>query len=451
LSYVEKAFWDYLKSSIFAGIRILVSRRFILFSILLFMTSILTTGVVVLQGQDIPIISSLPVDVIFILQASIAIGFIISGFFSKKLNVFLRLMLLFATVFVAQILYYISSSNDTPSIISDFLEQFFPLISFLTWTFLAPLASFAFAKGMLGNKITGTVLFLGKPQSEKKSIFSGLITLIAFISLVWNIFIIYNGITENRFSYTLLGGVGCVIAILIILIVRGYIYSDDVFNTILGLFFIINLPNQIMIFLTSISGSEGVVTSFDYIFVIFSLIYSAQNISKRVKLKGVTSTGGGKKQKEDPFRIGRFIGFVGGEGIVLIYLGLYLGFHLIQLQVLGGEAVVYKKLFGDLTLSEVYHDLNLLFVTLILSIVMLTYWLQRGRGYWESEIYRFDFLPPYEDLVDYIERVKKGEISKTDIALTMGKKAVAASGIGLFTAAKRFKDIILKDKEESNR
>ncbi|MHA1974673.1 MAG: hypothetical protein ACTSW1_16880 [Candidatus Hodarchaeales archaeon] len=451
MSYIEKAFWDYLKSSIFSGIRILVSRRFILFSVILFIISILTTGVVVLQDQNIPIISTLPMEAIFLLQISIAIGFIIAGLFSKKLNVFFRLLLLFITVIIVQILYYVSLAEDSLNVITDVLVQLFPLMSFLAWAFLGPLASFAFAKGMLGNKITGTVLFLGKPQAERKSIFSGLFALIAFISFIWNIFMIYIGFVDNRLSYVILGVTGSVIAILIISIVRGHIYSDDVFNTIIGFFFIINLPNQIMIFLTSVTGSEGVVTSFDYLFVIVSLIYSAQNISRRVKMKGVVPDTGKKKVKEDPFHIGRFIGFVGGEGVVLIYLGLYLGFHLIQLQVLSGMATFYEKVFGELTLSEVYHDLNLLFVTIILVVVMLAYMLQRGRGYWESDIYRFDFLPPYEDLVDYIERVKRGEITKTDIALSVGKKAVAASGMGIFAAARKFKDMIVKGKQEGDR
>ncbi|WP_455465142.1 hypothetical protein [Candidatus Hodarchaeum mangrovi] len=447
MSYIEKAFWDYLKSTLFSGVRILISRRFILFSLILFITSIITTGVVVFEGQDIPFISLLTVDFVFLLQISIAIGFIISGLLSKKLNLILRFLILLITVLIVQILYYLSQDNNTFQFVSELLTQAFPLFAFLSWAFLAPLATFAFTKGMMSNKLTGSILFLGKPISERKSIFSGLMSLIAILSLFWNLIMIYIGFTELRFSYLVLGFIGAGVAILIIIVVNGYIYSDDVFNTILGLFFIISLPNQLLIFLSSVSGTESVVSSFDYIFVLFSLLYTAQNISRRVKLKGVVHTTDTKKKiKEDPFRIGRFIGFVGGEGIVLIYLGLYLGFHLIQLQVLSGLASAYELLFGALPLSEVYHDITMAFMVLILLIVMLFYTMQRGKGYWETDIIRFDFLPPYEDLIDYIDKIKRGEVGKKDLALTVGKKAFSVGGIGIFAAAKKFRDLVGRER-----
>lgn len=443
MSYVEKAFWDYLKSTLFGGIRILFSKRLILFSLILFITSAMTTGAVLLQSQTsetIPIGDFTLLEITFMAQISIAFGFIISGLFSKKLSTIIRFFLLLVVVTITFIVLFIK-------IIFEFIIQYFPLAAFLSWAFLVPLASFAFSKGMFDNKITGSVLFLGKPTTDHKSIFSGVMTLVAMASLLWNIIMIYIGFTENRLSYLVLGTIGGIIALLIILVVQGWIFKDDVFNTTLGFFFVMTLPNQIMIFFTSVTGSESIITSFDYAFVVFSLLYSAQNISRRVKMKGVVIPEDSKKpSKEDPFHIGRFIGFVGGEGVVLIYLGLALGFHLIQLQVMSGITTAWGDIFGTLSFSEGYHDITMVFMVLILVIVCLFYTLQRGKGYWEADIYRFDFLPPYEDLVNYMERIKKGEISKTDIALTVGKKAVEASGVGIFSAARKFRNRIFREK-----
>ncbi|MHA2330240.1 MAG: hypothetical protein ACXACR_17105, partial [Candidatus Hodarchaeales archaeon] len=390
-------------------------------------------------------------DFVFLLQISIAIGLIISGLFSKKLNLFFRIILLLGLVVIVQVAYFIAKDNNSLNFLSTSIMQLFPLVTFLSWAFLVPLASFAFSKGMLSNKVTGSVLFLGKPKTEHQSIFSGVMTLIAFLSLLWNIIMAFTGFSENRLSYLVLGIVGALVALLIIMVVQGWIFNDDVFNTTLGFFFVMTLPNQIMIFFTSVSGSENIITSFDFIFVIFSLLYSAQNISRRVKMKGVVvdPTDKSKKEiKEDPFRIGRFIGFIGGEGVVLIYLGLALGFHLIQLQVMSGGATAWTALFSDLEFSEGYHDITMIFMVIILIVVCLIYTLQRGKGYWEADIFRFDFLPPYDDLVNYMERIKKGEISKTDIALTVGKKAVEASGVGIFSAANKFRERFFKTKKE---
>ncbi len=458
MSYVEKAFWDYLKSTLFGGVRILLSRQFILFSVILFVISVSTTGLVVMQEQASEIITQDIIKLAFSLEISLAIGFILSGLVAKRLNFISRLILMFIIVIIVFVLSVLSTGI---AFISDFMEYFndvFPLIAFFCWSFLIPVASFAFAKGLFSNKVTGSILFLGKPKTERKSIFSGLLTLIAVFSLVGNGLMIYSGTMDSRTSYIILGILAIAVSVLIVLIVQGILFSDDIFNSVLGLFFVMILPNQIMIVLTSISGSENIVTSFDFLLVAFTLLYSAQNISRRIKVKGVTVDESGQLsniKNDDPFRIGRFVGFVGGEGIVLIYLGLALGFHLIQLQILNGTAEIYQDLFADLSFSEAYHDITSIFSFLIFGIVTLTYFLQRGRGYWEADILRLDFLPPYDDLKDYMERIKSGEISKTDIALTVGKKvgkgAVSAGSSGIFSAAKMFRDKIFRDSDKKEK
>jgi hypothetical protein len=452
MSYVEKAFWDYLKSTLFGGVRILLSRQFILFSVILFVISVSTTGLVVMQEQASELITSELIDLAFSLEISLAIGFILSGLVAKRLNFISRLILMFVIVVVVFILSILSTEIV---LLNDLFIEVFPLLAFFCWSFLIPVASFAFAKGMFSNKVTGSILFLGKPKTERKSIFSGLLTLIAIFSLIGNGLMIYAGMMDSRVSYIVLGIFAFAVSALVILIVQGFLFSDDIFNSVLGLFFVMLLPNQMMIVLTSISGSENIVTSFDFLLVAFTLLYSAQNISRRIKLKGVVIDESGEVKNvksDDPYRLGRFIGFVGGEGIVLIYLGLALGFHLIQLQILNNTAGIYEELFPELSFSEAYHDITSIFSFIIFGIVILTYFLQRGKGYWETDIIRLDFLPPYDDLKDYMERGKSGEISKTELALTVGKKvgktAVDAGSAGIFSAAKMFRDRIFKDSDK---
>ncbi|MHA2174677.1 MAG: hypothetical protein ACXABI_07600 [Candidatus Hodarchaeales archaeon] len=454
MSYVEKAFWDYVKSTLFGGVRILLSRQFILFSVILFVVSVSSTAIVFMQQQASDLITPEMIDLAFSLEISIAIGFILSGLVSKRLNLISRLVLMFLVIFSVFTITALSSDIETLAALSDLLIESFPLFAFFCWSFLIPVASFAFAKGMFSSKITGSILFLGKPKSERKSIFSGLIALVAVLSLLGNGIMLSIGIVENRMSYVTLGSLWMVASIVSILIVQGIFFSDDVFNSVLGLFFVMTLPNQIMIVLTSVSGSENIITSFDFLLVGFALLYSAQNISRRIKMKGVVLDDSGQLKNvksDDPFRVGRFIGFIGGEGIVLIYLGLAMGFHVIQLQIINGSAFIFEEIFGILSFSEAYHDVTSVFSLIILSVVIITFFLQRGKGYWESDIMRFDFLPPYDVLKDYLEQVKRGEISKTELALTVsrkvGKKAVDAGSAGIFSAAKKFRDIIFRDSD----
>ncbi len=221
MSYVEKAFWDYLKSQIFGGIRILFSRRLILFSVILFVISAMTTMTVVFQDQEL--ITDELRNYVFIIQISIAIGMIICGLVSKKLSILIRFLLLIAIVIIIQGIYIISQ-NATRELISELLIEYFPLFAFFSWAFLVPLASFAFSKGMFSNKITGSVLFLGKPKTERKSIFSGIFALIALISFLWNLTMIYTGLTEDKMSYIVLGTIGAIVAFTIILVT---LYIDN--------------------------------------------------------------------------------------------------------------------------------------------------------------------------------------------------------------------------------
>ncbi|MHA1976506.1 MAG: hypothetical protein ACW98I_06395 [Candidatus Hodarchaeales archaeon] len=455
MSYVEKAFWDYLKSTLFGGVRILLSRQFILFSVILFTISVATTGLVVMQEQASELITQKLINDAFSLEISLAIGFILSGLVAKRLNFVTRLILMFLIVIIVFALSGLSTDNVLLSDFTEFFIEVVPLLAFFCWSFLIPVASFAFAKGLFSNKVTGSILFLGKPKTERKSIFSGLLTLVAVFFIIGNTLMIYVGMMDSRTSYVILGILAVVISVLVLLVVQGFLFSDDIFNSVLGLFFIMILPNQIMIVLTSISGSANIVTTFDFVLVAFTLLYSAQGISRRINIKGVTVDKSGQLsniKSDDPFRIGRFVGFVGGEGIVLIYLGLALGFHLIQLQILNGTAGIYEELFAELSFSEAYHDITSIFSFLIFGIVTLTYFLQRGRGYWDADIIRLDFLPPYDDLKDYMERVKTGEISKTELAITIGKKvgkgAVNAGSAGIFSAARMFRDKIFKDSDK---
>ena len=98
MSYVEKAFWDYLKSTLFGGIRILLSRQFILFSVILFTISVATTGLVVMQEQASDLITQDLINYAFSIEISLAIGFILSGLVAKRLNFVTRLILMFLIV-----------------------------------------------------------------------------------------------------------------------------------------------------------------------------------------------------------------------------------------------------------------------------------------------------------------------------------------------------------------
>lgn len=452
MSYIERASYDYLKSTIFSGLRILLSRRFIIFTILLVIMSFLSTGTIILQGQNSSLITDDFIDFVMLVQTSVAIGFILTGLLSKRLPIFFRLIIMISTFIIFQIFFLISQEPNMNqlSTLRDLFVEILPILCFFSWCIMIPISTFAFSKGLFSNNITGTILFLGKQKTDHNAIFSGVMALIAIFSLLWNVFLAYQGFIDNKFSYLLMGSTGLILAIIIILIVRGKIFRNDIINSTIGLFFVVSIPNQLFIVLSSIQSANSIISTINYLLVFFSVIFTAQNVAKRVKIKGIDTRRGSKTQKGDPFGLGRTIGFIGGEGIVLISFGLYLGYNLVQLQSMAGLTSAYNLLFGDLTFGEVYHDISHLCMILVFAILVLTFIFRHNHPYFSDDIHRFDFLPPYDDLVDYLERIKSGEITTTDLVLSAGKKAIEKGGhaasAGIFSAITKFSDKIRRTK-----
>ncbi|MHA2095676.1 MAG: hypothetical protein ACW98F_13740, partial [Candidatus Hodarchaeales archaeon] len=138
MSYVEKAFWDYLKSTLFGGVRILLSRQFILFSVILFTISVATTGLVVMQEQASELITQKLINDAFSLEISLAIGFILSGLVAKRLNFVTRLILMFLIVIIVFALSGLSTDNVLLSDFTEFFIEVVPLLAFFCWSFLIP-------------------------------------------------------------------------------------------------------------------------------------------------------------------------------------------------------------------------------------------------------------------------------------------------------------------------
>ncbi|MHA2369815.1 MAG: hypothetical protein ACXADX_13435, partial [Candidatus Hodarchaeales archaeon] len=85
MSYVERAFYEYLKNTMTAGARMLVERRLILFSFLLALVGVANTGLAFLHvSQGDPDIDTM--KLLFLFQTSIAVGFVAAGLISPMIR-----------------------------------------------------------------------------------------------------------------------------------------------------------------------------------------------------------------------------------------------------------------------------------------------------------------------------------------------------------------------------
>lgn len=446
MSYIERALYDYILNIITDGIKVLFSKRFILFTILLLASAIVSSLVVNIENDP-----NL-VETFLLIQAAISISFIAAGFSARiLLSTFKRFLVLFIVIVVIAAIGIGSSSQFLDiSAVSEVLLEYYPIICLLLWTFFMPLAGFGFARGMFYNRVTGSLLFLGKPENDKKALFYIFFALLSIISFGLGLAIFYMQ-PNSYVKYS--GLLGSVTSVIIFLIVFGVIIRNDTLNSTLAIFFVsAALPTMIMLL---ISNSGGVVGSLNYALLIFSLIYTAQGQARRAsKVAGLTEEEirleAAKKKFEkkegDPFGVSRTFNFLGAEGIVLIFLGTFLGYNLLQIEYYYDSAHkgavinnAYISLFGSLTVGQLYQVVSIVVVTLMIIFIIFTnFTYPPARGYYKSDLIRLPFLPSYDEVKAYFIGVQTGEISKKEMTADAVKlvggqlaKASLSAGKGL--------------------
>ncbi|MFW9914698.1 MAG: hypothetical protein ACFFGZ_03720 [Candidatus Thorarchaeota archaeon] len=409
MSYVERAFYDYLKNTMTAGARMLVERRLILFSFLLALVGVANTGLAFLYvDQGDPDIDTL--KLLFLFQTSIAVGFVAAGLISPIIRLRSTIGRLIVLLVSTGGIFALGVLGESEKI-DDWLIEWVPIILLFSWAFFVPLSTFAFAYGLFSNKITGSVLFLGKPSEDRRAIFWGPILLVAIAVFTASIYLM---IVEGEYFIAVTGILAAILATLAAL---GRFTADDVFSTSIGFFFLFSVPQFVLMIVTG-TGTEPVST-INYALVLFSLLFGAQSVSKTIRKRdqrlGKIATDSDDEEL-DLSLVDRFILKVGGEGVVLMLLGAALGYHLVQLEVFVDDPdLITISVVDTLDAPSVGWLYHLLAWTFMLGIIVFSLLLftfsGRFRNHYTADLYRLDFLPPYEELTDFFGKMKRGEVS----------------------------------------
>ncbi|MFX0139761.1 MAG: hypothetical protein ACFFDN_39340, partial [Candidatus Hodarchaeota archaeon] len=88
MSYVERAFYDYFINTMTAGVKTLLSRRFIFYTILLFIMIASSTGAAILYESNSEIMDEELLLIIFSAEMSLALALIFSGIIVKQIKFF---------------------------------------------------------------------------------------------------------------------------------------------------------------------------------------------------------------------------------------------------------------------------------------------------------------------------------------------------------------------------
>lgn len=424
MSYIERAVYDYIIKVLSEGTRTLLSKRFILFTALLVasgsLSLLVTAGPVELDSDT--------VELVFLVQAATSIAFIVAGLVAKRLlSTWKRFLLLVVVVAVISAFgVAVSSQFQDIEVARQVLLEYYPFLCLFLWCLFMPIAGFGFARGMFYSRVTGSLLFLGKPEGDHRAIFYIFMALLALGGVGIGAGIV---LTKEVVFIQSAGVLVAVASLLIFLVVFGVLAKNDTFNSTLAVFFLTAaLPGMVMLF---ISNTGGAVSTFNYLLLGFSLIYTAQAQAKRAsdysgmseeEIRVQMAKEKFEDKKRDPYGVGWLFYQLGAEGIVLIFLGTFLGYNLLHLEFFYGQEVAgtpYNPLlvvFDGMTVGQLYQVISLAIVTLIVVLLLLTYWLVPPvKDYFRSNLIRMSFLPTYDEAKAYITAVQSGEISKKEM------------------------------------
>lgn len=449
MSYVEKALYRYIKTIFTSGLRVLFSKKYILYTLAFILITINSTVFYLIQKSisDPAIKQTLGqvVDILIAIELSAAISYLIFGMFFSRYALKYWIIPLILTIGGGAVLIHF---------IPD-ISPFVAALCYIGWIIVSVFLTFALSRNFFGNKVLGSVMFLGKSAEEGSILFSGVVFVLSLVNAACAGYLIYYAVDNPPIQISLI--IVAITVIIAVAIINVVIFKlgkkDDVFYTILAFFYVFSSFTLWKLTIYTYRGNAASDNVGSMLITLFFIFYTMSNYGKKVKKiekqvaeefeeSVIEDTGKKKKREEEeeevlekwsllkiPFKLGPL-------GVLMSIMGLVLGYHVTYLQFLSEEDLFSGVFFMNKTeLAGLKDKFALILIAFLIIYFLLSYrWSYGFRGYSSPELYRFEFLPPFEELVERIERIKSGEESWKDYAKMALKEGIK---IGAKSAARK--------------
>lgn len=446
MSYVEKAFYKYVKNILTSGLRVLFSKKYIVYTVAFILISITTTVFYLIRKYTTNLIPEVVAEVLISIELSMAITYIIFGLFFSKYPFKYWVPPAFIVTAGGAVMFF-------------FLPQISPYvaaISYLCWIVVSVFLTFSLSRNFWGGKVLGSIMFLGKKADEGTIVFSGVVFFFTLINTAMAGYVTYDTIRRfiisgysseslTSFVFMLVTIFFAIIAIIIVnIIIFALGKTDDVFYTILAFFYVFSSFTlwKLAIYTFRYRDSTKIIPYDNIgsiIVALFLILYSVSNYAKKVKriekrldIEVILEEVKPKKRKaieefevEKEWGMLKIPGFMGPLGVLMTIMGLILGYHVTILQFIATEDFFTQTFFSLSDLVGLKDKFAIILIPLLIIYFLFTYrWSERFRNYASPELYRFEFLPPFEELEERLERIKRGEDSWKTYANMVLKEGV---------------------------
>ena len=443
MSYIEKSVYKYLKNIVVSGVKALFNKKFLIYTIF-FLVLIASTTIIALIsipsiGLTIGSISSEDmINYILYFELAFTLAYIITGLFLSKTHIVLHLILM---ILLAGGIFTGLFFLDNVLVIT-----IVGFVLYTLWMFITIISTFSFSKNLLGSRVTGSILFMGKKEGGA-ALFSGILTPLMLVFIGLNGYILYQGIVMVYWLYIVTPVISIVTGGFLIFAVWYLARKDDVFYTILPFFYLLTNTHTIQLFIRLLQGDSTYISWLSILVSIFFLLNSISKYYRKVQkldmdflpeqeeLVEVKESSKKRKEKvpeKNEFFISDVFRFISDRGVIMLILGFALANHSIILQI-GFNRENIKAIFVlPSGVVQTAHCFTMIFVTITTIIILiLRYSSKRFQSYLTPRIFRLNFLPPYEDLEKFVIDARSGNLDwklfARDATISLARKGISAT------------------------
>jgi hypothetical protein len=454
MSYVEKAFYQYIKNIFTSGFRILFSKKYLFYTIAFFLISV-TSTVFYLIGANIQSVSAELLreisSILIVVELSFAVTYVFFGLlFARYPLKYWGIPAFIAAAGGSATIYFLPA-----------ISPYIAAIGYLGWILISVFLTFSLSRNFWGNRMFGSVMFIGKRADEGSVLFGSVVFILSLVNLGMTGYLIFRSFNQFNLSLLITAGFSLIAIILVNIIIFKLGKKDDVFYTILSFFYVIASFTLWKLTYYTVTDSLPSDNVGSVLVALFFIFYTVSNYAKKIKKIEADSTKDETVEQEEKEKKSIEIGdieiekideegeerwallniprSIGPLGILMTVMGLILSYHVTYLQFLSGDDIFSEFFLTKNELVGIKDKFAVILLTCLLIFFLLNYlWSEDFRRYGSPTLYRFEFLPPYEELVERIDRVRKGEDSWKQYANTLIKQGVKAGAKS--TAKKVFVD-----------
>jgi len=446
MSYLERTIFWFLKNRIFGGVQKLKQKEYILFAIIIFVVMSVNTIFAVLFHLEV--LRSLElIRTMLIFELFLAFAIIITGIVIGRINNIIVYYILAFIIIVGGVFafFYLNWTYESPYF--TFAKLFF----FFAWILISCISLF-FLTLYFFTSFPKKVITLGMPKDH--IFFGSALKIITLIAIPLYIYMAFQG----HPSSVIFGCFGVLNALIVLGVMKRAPKKVESkpgavnFATALGVFNMSMFYHLIMSF--SYANENAFSLSLELVMLLVGVLYLVQTLTRRI-----SETPDRPVPFENPVQFQSRIYFThhmkktfGERGVVLIVLGIALGYHVVYLDsffisdVFISEVPILSTFVNpNIKISDLYHRIYLILSFLIILFAWLTF--KSSSRFKEFMVDKFTVKQVFRYIGGFFIRPEGGE-SPFEIGMKMVSKKLGDNVKSWRNKWRESIDKLLKEDED---